>query len=365
MIFRTCYDIVFSICHNEELIMGLIRFFLAISVIIAHNGIRAPGIEGHLAVMSFFVISGFYMALVLNEKYQHNILGFYFARFLRLWPSYIIVFLIVLIFVAPMGNVIYQTKITAIYVWLSSLTMFFYQTLSWFGLDSSGNLVFLTVDNAKREIPALIDATHMQQMWSIGVEICFYILAPLFARKPKLLVVLLVISLMIFIAIKKFLYFHHPLDHRSAICFFWLFLMGMLSYFGWVIFKDLSFANGLKYLPLSLMGVLASITCIAVVWQYFSNPYVTMLCFGLFAVSIIPVFHASRKSKFDRAIGELSYPIYLIHWPIVAFIITGHRGSWLWSFLIIGISVSLSIVLHIIVDKNIERFRKKLVKNTV
>lgn len=345
--------------------MGLIRFFLAISVIIAHNGIRVPGIEGHLAVMSFFVISGFYMALVLNEKYEDNVLGFYFARFLRLWPSYIIVFLCVMIFVSPMDNEIYKTTLTTVFVWFSAVTMFFYQILNWFGFDSSGHLIFLSTNELNDNVPALINATHMQQMWSVGVEICFYILAPLFAKKPKVLVLLFAISLLIFIAIKNFLFFHHPLDHRSAICFFWLFLMGMLSYFGWVRFRDLSYANRLKYLPLSLLGVLASIACIAVVWQYFSNPYVTMLCYGLFAISIIPVFHASRKNKFDRAIGELSYPIYLIHWPIVAFIITGHRGSWLWSFVIIGISVFLSMVLHIVVDKNIERFRKKLVKDTV
>lgn len=51
--------------------MGLIRILLAISVIIAHSesifGLDMVG--GVIAVQSFFMISGFYMALVLTEKY--------------------------------------------------------------------------------------------------------------------------------------------------------------------------------------------------------------------------------------------------------------------------------------------------------
>lgn len=52
--------------------MGLIRILLAISVIIAHTesilGFNMVG--GTLAVQAFFIISGFYMALILSEKYD-------------------------------------------------------------------------------------------------------------------------------------------------------------------------------------------------------------------------------------------------------------------------------------------------------
>lgn len=340
--------------------MGLIRFYLAISVVISHNGIRFPGIEGHLAVMAFFVISGFYMALVLNEKYQSNLWGFYGARFLRLWPSYIVVFSLVLLLINPMGPEIYKTTLTTVYVWFSAVTMLFYQTLSWFGFDASGALVFLHTKEMNDTIQPLINATHMQQMWSVGVEICFYLIAPFFARKPKVIVSLFIVSLAVYIAIKNFLFFHHPLDHRSAICSFWLFLSGMLAYFGWRKFRTLEYAKSMRILPWSLFGIAVVILCIILAWQYFNNPYVTILCYIVFALSIIPVFHASRKSKWDRVIGELSYPIYLTHWPIVAFVITNHRGSWMWSFILIGISVLCSAALHFGVDRYVERIRVRL-----
>ena len=50
--------------------MGVLRCLLALSVLLAHD---VDGwfklIDGAVAVQCFFLISGFYMALVLNERY--------------------------------------------------------------------------------------------------------------------------------------------------------------------------------------------------------------------------------------------------------------------------------------------------------
>ena len=52
--------------------MGTIRFLLAVSVVVFHAKRPLLGltlVEGTVAVQLFFIISGFYMALVLTEKY--------------------------------------------------------------------------------------------------------------------------------------------------------------------------------------------------------------------------------------------------------------------------------------------------------
>src|SRR5262245_37870067 len=73
--------------------MGLFRFLLALSVIAAHTK-PAPTIfpffggEGVTPVLLFFVISGFYMAMIVEEKYASNLQEFYENRFLRLFPIY-------------------------------------------------------------------------------------------------------------------------------------------------------------------------------------------------------------------------------------------------------------------------------------
>jgi len=63
--------------------------------------------------------------------------------------------------------------------------------------------------------------------------------------------------------------------------------------------------------------------------------------------------------QWDKVIGELSYPIYLTHWPIVAFIVTDHRGSWLWSFIMIAESIVCAAILHFCVETHIEKYRRK------
>ena len=72
--------------------MGTIRLLLAISVVVAHsNPIFGQRLwEGEIAVELFFIISGFYMALILNEKFNtfDKTVVFYKNRFLKLFPIY-------------------------------------------------------------------------------------------------------------------------------------------------------------------------------------------------------------------------------------------------------------------------------------
>src|SRR5574340_1067478 len=72
--------------------MGILRFILALTVIIAHSEplYGFVFIEKVMAVQSFYIISGFYMAFILNEKYvgpgSYRI--FITNRILRLYPAY-------------------------------------------------------------------------------------------------------------------------------------------------------------------------------------------------------------------------------------------------------------------------------------
>src|SRR5258707_7705774 len=76
--------------------MGVIRLLLALSVVEFHStrAFGNPGIwpvdlpNGIVAVQAFYVISGFYMALVLSTKYAGEPWRFYRARALRLLPIY-------------------------------------------------------------------------------------------------------------------------------------------------------------------------------------------------------------------------------------------------------------------------------------
>src|SRR5262245_49810111 len=74
--------------------MGILRLILALSVVAVHAGpvfgLRYFG-NGVMSVETFFMLSGFYMALVLATRYREHTRDFYFNRFLRLFPVYWII----------------------------------------------------------------------------------------------------------------------------------------------------------------------------------------------------------------------------------------------------------------------------------
>ncbi|MGC4031390.1 MAG: hypothetical protein QM754_06565 [Tepidisphaeraceae bacterium] len=76
--------------------MGLLRLFLAICVLVVHSGspLASFFVGGPPAVQAFFAISGFYMAMILSEKYPPGRAGtalFWLNRALRLAPTYLLV----------------------------------------------------------------------------------------------------------------------------------------------------------------------------------------------------------------------------------------------------------------------------------
>lgn len=74
--------------------MGFLRLLLALSVVSAHviNNPFFSLVGGTVAVKTFFIISGFYMAMIINN-YKNNI-AFFKSRYLRLFPVYFICLII-------------------------------------------------------------------------------------------------------------------------------------------------------------------------------------------------------------------------------------------------------------------------------
>jgi peptidoglycan/LPS O-acetylase OafA/YrhL len=74
--------------------VGLIRVMLAYSIVLGHSA----SVHGYFivptnaAVTLCFIVSGFYMAMVLAEKYtgENRLRQFYSNRVLRLYPTYFI-----------------------------------------------------------------------------------------------------------------------------------------------------------------------------------------------------------------------------------------------------------------------------------
>jgi len=342
--------------------MGLLRVYLALSVLIVHNGKLFFGSDPILAVPDFFVISGFVIALVLNEKYRDNISGFYIARYLRLWPTYAVVLSIVLLFFFTIQPVPHS-PVATIYVYLISIGLAFYDTLGWVGYSPvTDTVAFLDGVRSSGYYPSLAGRTPMPQMWSVGIEMTFYIVAPLLARRWRSLAVVFVLALAAHILIVLNFPHDHPVSTKSVFNSFYLFTGGMLAYWGWRASRQMLDRYRLSPWPL------ASAVAFLSLWGggYLDRvhhllPDVMLLGFAL---AIIPLFHFSRSSKLDRQIGELSYAIYVMHVPLISFIFAGHYGSWRWTGIIALFTIVSSILLQILVVHPIEKLRARFTATT-
>jgi peptidoglycan/LPS O-acetylase OafA/YrhL len=148
-----------------------------------------------VAVECFFVISGFYMQMVLSTKYTREKLGrhwkhhFYKARYFRLLPIYLSGVLLVLcaallrpasgplpiveyVLALPntLGNAIFK-----LFLFLTNLTMFF-QDVTMF-LCSHNGQIYWSENFWHSEVP-LWEGLAIPQAWSLGIELSFYLIAP-------------------------------------------------------------------------------------------------------------------------------------------------------------------------------------------
>ena len=161
--------------------MGLVRFLLASAVVLGHAG-YVGFLLPYYAVQAFFVISGFYMALI-QPKYEGRIGYFYLNRYLRIAVSYWIVSIVTIIFLRQMANFpLAEKHFIPPLLALSNLSIFGQDVVNFFTVNGE-------------------EATHwllIPQAWSLGTELLFYAFVPFLAKMhTRTLIVLGAFSLVV------------------------------------------------------------------------------------------------------------------------------------------------------------------------
>ncbi len=308
--------------------MGLIRLLLAISVIIAHSstifGLNL--VQGQMAVEIFFMISGFYMALILTEKYNQksDYKRFITNRFLKIYPTYWIILLLCFIFkivlfeiypgstsnIGFLNTSYHLNYLSFLFLLIPNLIIFGLDLTFFFGLNPNGSLFFTS--NFRQFSPALYNFDFIVQAWTLSLELIFYFLAPFFNRlKTKYL--LLIMSLSLFL--RLFLYSkglnHDPWNYRFFPTELIFFLAGILMYRIYILIKTKKF----KFL--SIYSFLFYISYL-IYYQFLPHERTKQLILFLFSFIFIPfIFNLFKNNKIDRFIGELSFPVYISHFLII------------------------------------------------
>lgn len=359
--------------------MGFIRFLLAISVIIAHSdsifGFRLMGGEG--AVQAFYVISGFYMTFILNEKYigkNGSYTLFITNRLLRLYPVYwtVLLLAVVVAFVtlfqsggADFGKlqpyrdyVSSMNPISLIFLIFTNLFMIFQDTLMFLGLNTSTGHLFFTTDFRQTD-PQLFGFLLVPQAWTIGIEIMFYLIVPfLVKRKWWVIGILIFLSVFLRIVLYQNGLKHDPWTYRFFPTEIVYFLLGMLGY---SVYKKL---QKLKPKVTYLYLVFGFILCFTLLFDFIQMHGKSYLYLVTFSACVPFVFILSKKWKIDRYLGELSYPIYISHLLVqTVLILLNVEDFGIGKGLTLTVvTVLVAVVLNELVMKRMEVLRQARVK---
>ena len=317
--------------------MGLLRLALALAVVVFHLGIHEiwglPLMNGRAAVFSFFVISGFFMAMVLHTRYTRAALGpthvrvFYVSRFLRLYPAYALV-LIGFLAVGALLDVPLPDGLR----WSDSTSLVGLAKVA-VGWMSNLTLAFINMPSASHQLV-------IGPAWSIGVELSFYVLSP-FAIHWKHGWQWLASGVGFVLLLVPYG------SHAPMLYGFQFFMMGML---GWQIYRRLGHLRVTPLRTAFMVGAVVLLIVVPVPTDVFlgapaaqtANNIDSLVYALLVAIAAPWLQRYSGSMAWDTWIGKLSYPVYLIHMPVI--VIADRLGTTS-PFLLIGITLLLGVLL--------------------
>jgi peptidoglycan/LPS O-acetylase OafA/YrhL len=346
--------------------MGTLRFILAAAVATVHSGCFwdycvFPAAQ---AVQLFFMVSGFLMALILNEKYgpQDKWL-FYSNRALRIYVPYLFVLAASILAVFPFVHAFgyypgYAAPLfenaaaldfwTWAFVAFSNLAIFGQDVALWLGFD--GHL-FLS----SQFLPGPV-AVHSLQLlrpaWSISLELMFYAIAPFILRRHILILLGIVIACWALqITAYEFGLKGEPWGYRFFVFELSRFMLGALAYRLYALTRHWWIWQKRICVPVTLLVLACVLLQVAA--------YKPRTLFLFFTVAMPFLFVAGRHLKVDGWLGELSYPIYLIHWPLISIISPIVGTSLPLSLWTIPATIILSVLFVVLIDRPLDRARQE------
>lgn len=356
--------------------MGTLRFLLALSVAVAHaGGVSRLGyvfLHASTAVQAFYIISGFLITMVLNNRKEYQSVGnFYVSRYLRLWPTYIIVFLIALMVYGHNRLFVSLPRVadlpTNFFILFSNFTLLFQDWFFFLRFTPEGGLIF--IPDFTKSTSSIWSYLIVSPAWTLGIELTFYIIAPFVCRNWKGTLALFLFGLCCRLLVSSYFPHSNQWEYRFAPSEMMFFAAGGLAYFAsrfiFIRFPAALTVVGYGFFVFLVAAVLlwapvfSGITIPGGVWIY-QNLYFTS---AFFLVAMIfgvgPLFYATQKSVADRWIGELSYPIYICH-EIILYSFLGKDVNFRWGNVVIwGMVIPASILLVLFVALPVDRLRKR------
>jgi len=326
---------------------GYFRFFLATLVVISHLGITFEGANpGVAAVVCFYMLAGFvvshlFLKVFISQKPLY--LRFYYERALRIFPLYLFVAAITLIFIIVTGFGSAEFGIKTLVNNLLIIPLNYYMVL----------------DNAILQDPKW---WLIPPAWSLGVELQAYLLLPFIVYFKGVKIVLAVISLTVFSMASLGVIDSDYFGYRLLIGVLFLFILGVS------ISKSIADANKAdlfdRYFPAFVYAYLILLLIISGLYETLHYPYVRETIFGVLLG--MPTIIYLSKSKvtlpLNSLLGEFSYGIFLSHFLMIWIVefyslVDKSTHIFLYVLLIFLASLLLSIVGVFMLERSVKKYR--------
>lgn len=344
--------------------MGLIRTILAISVVFAHSGApfdisRFEGIifvGGRSAVQLFFIVSGYLITeILISPRGYTSLRAFYANRALRVYPIYFVVCAFVLL-TSPR----------------SSPMFIVYDQLAWphSALILAANVGIFGMDWLLK--PGILSsqsiysttAFWVPQAWTLGLELVFYVIAPFVVRSVPRILFLLLLSLALRVKLLS-----EGLGWGDGYWEYRFFPTELALFMAGALARHWALPWWRSRARIERAQNVGTAVLVVVCCTYFLVPVpqaVKVVPLYLSFIALMPLaFVYQARSRLDRWIGDLSYPIYIGH--MFALYKWGalfpHVGvSRVWT-IYAGIHISVilfAVLLKVLVGDPIERVRARI-----
>lgn len=286
--------------------IGFFRFFLAFLVVISHLYDKFIHGPAAYAVWGFFLISGYFNALVLNKKYNvfSRLKDYFFNRVLRIYPMYIINALL------GIGVLILFYKYNII---SNTLNPEFYMPNSAKSILAN---IFL--------LPFWHNGLFVPVSWALCIEFWVYFLMPIIANNKQTAILATILSFIFNLSIGIYPESFTMRYTNFATCLF-PFSIGVLVYmykdsFKRVIFPKISFFTWVLH---------------SLIWIKFPYyPWHIGLYISLVLTAWVVISQSIKiQNKVDNVLGGLSYDIYLLHTTIGTILIYFFQNRTFYFFL--------------------------------
>ena len=316
--------------------MGIYRFILSILVVMSHVGIMIHGYNpGVVAVVSFFLLTGYVMTIVIEKYYRSaaRVPAFYLDRLARIGPQFL-----------------FHMTLAALVIGLLHIESPLIDQLT----PLKWALNFLILPQGYYMYWAT-GALPIPQTWSLGLELTFYLVFPwILIKLPRRGVYALsALSLVVFFAAVLGLLHTDHFGYRLLPGTLFIFLVG--SSFA-SRRRDAALYRGLVYaIMLALFGMLLANQ--ALYHALYSKEVIVGLLIG------IPLMHAARSlrySRIDEFLGNLGYGVFLNHFILIWVIQRATPGSAVEQTnlpLLLALSCLCALLTYMLVERPALRWR--------